>query len=156
MPPKNTVPRPFLFRRGYCIKGGKCDFSHASNDNSQEGSSACKKPKHLIPCLFLKRSGFCSKGTTCDFFHGTNRIRRPQYNHGTNRIRFPQHKQYNNMPTISPLQEFKPTLDHKVQLLQEIEGSSNIGTDRPFFLGCRKGAAAARVSQGAATARVPH
>ena len=102
MPPKNTVPCPFLFRRGYCIKGGKSDFSHASNDHSQEGNSTCKKPKRLIPCLFLKRSGFCSKGTTCDFFHGTNRIRRPQYNHGTNRIRFPQHEQYNNMPTISP------------------------------------------------------
>ena len=34
MPPKNTVPCPFLFRRGYCIKGGKCDFSHASNDQN--------------------------------------------------------------------------------------------------------------------------
>ena len=27
------------------------------------------------------------------------------------------------MPTVSPLQELKPTLDHMVQLLQEIEGS---------------------------------
>ena len=28
--PKHLVPCPFL-RRGYCLKGGKCDFSHNIN-----------------------------------------------------------------------------------------------------------------------------
>ena len=26
--PKNTVPCPFLIKRGYCLKGSSCDFSH--------------------------------------------------------------------------------------------------------------------------------
>ncbi len=28
--PKSHVPCPFLRRKGYCLKGSKCDFSHAN------------------------------------------------------------------------------------------------------------------------------
>ncbi len=28
--PKSYVPCPFLSRKGYCLKGSKCDFSHAN------------------------------------------------------------------------------------------------------------------------------
>ncbi len=57
--PKSSIPCPFLSRRGWCVKGNRCDFQH-------------KKPvrdKHKISCPFLRRNGFCLKGDRCDYSH---------------------------------------------------------------------------------------
>ena len=35
--PKNLVPCPFLCRRGYCLKGPRCDFLHNDTQSSTSG-----------------------------------------------------------------------------------------------------------------------
>ena len=59
--PKKLTPCPFLSRRGWCLKGNRCDFQHPS--------SLCEKYKHTSPCPFLQRKGYCVKGDQCDFSH---------------------------------------------------------------------------------------
>lgn len=58
---KGTVPCPFLKRRGWCVKGNRCDFEHPRDEE-----------KHLVPCPFLQKRGFCLKGIKCDFSHKAN------------------------------------------------------------------------------------
>ena len=59
--PKKLTPCPFLSRRGWCVKGNRCDFQHPS--------SLCEKYRHTTPCPFLQRKGYCVKGDQCDFSH---------------------------------------------------------------------------------------
>lgn len=60
-PKKSITPCPFLKRRGWCLKGARCDFKHSRDEQ-----------KHLVPCPFLQNRGFCLKGSRCDFSHGGN------------------------------------------------------------------------------------
>ena len=57
-PEKSITPCPFLKRRGWCVKGARCDFKHPRDVQ-----------KHLVPCPFLQMRGFCLKGVRCDFSH---------------------------------------------------------------------------------------
>ena len=57
-PEKGITPCPFLKRRGWCVKGARCDFKHPRDVQ-----------KHLVPCPFLQKRGFCLKGDRCDFSH---------------------------------------------------------------------------------------
>ena len=110
-PPKNTVPCPFLQRRGHCIKGEKCDFSHLLKSFHKERRTPLAKPKHPTPCPFSKRNGFCLKDSSCDFFHETFRGQLYQ----------PRH--HSSISLVSPLRELKPTLDHLVSMLQKIKSN---------------------------------
>ena len=55
---KGITPCPFLKRRGWCVKGARCDFKHPRDVQ-----------KYLVPCPFLQKRGFCLKGVRCDFSH---------------------------------------------------------------------------------------
>ena len=59
---KSLTPCPFLMRRGWCVKGDRCDFRHPSSRRNYH--------RHNVPCPFLHKNGFCLKGNNCDFFHG--------------------------------------------------------------------------------------
>jgi hypothetical protein len=63
---KSSIPCPYLFGRGWCIKASKCDYSHQNTGRKKNES-----PKSEVPCPFLKKRGFCLKGTRCDFLHLT-------------------------------------------------------------------------------------
>ena len=56
---KGITPCPFLKRRGWCVKGVRCDFKHPRDEVQ----------KYLVPCPFLQKRGFCLKGVRCDFSH---------------------------------------------------------------------------------------
>lgn len=60
-PPKNSIPCPFLLRRGWCRKGDRCDFQHPKPSRDIH--------KHNVPCPFLQNRGFCLKDDRCDFSH---------------------------------------------------------------------------------------
>lgn len=49
--PKHLVPCPFLRRRGYCLKGSRCDFSHVSTTYQQPPSPSIY-PTPFIPPPF--------------------------------------------------------------------------------------------------------
>ena len=51
---KSLTPCPFLMRRGWCVKGDRCDFHHPSSRRNYH--------KHDVPCPFLHKNGFCLKG----------------------------------------------------------------------------------------------
>ena len=53
-PEKGTIPCPFLKRRGWCVKGTRCDFKQPRDDE-----------KHLVLCPFLQKRGNCLKGSCC-------------------------------------------------------------------------------------------
>ena len=59
--PKSVVPCPFLFRRGRCVKGVNCDFSHSNLESNNKKHKTFCKPKHFTPCPFLERKGSCLK-----------------------------------------------------------------------------------------------
>ena len=61
-PSKNSIPCPFLSRRGWCVRGNSCDFQHPVHP-------VPARNKDKIPCPFLQRRGFCLKRDQCDFFH---------------------------------------------------------------------------------------
>ena len=61
---KSSIPCPYLFGRGWCIKASKCDYSHQNTGREKNESL-----KSEVPCPFLKKRGFCLKGTSCDFLH---------------------------------------------------------------------------------------
>lgn len=61
---KSSIPCPYLFGRGWCVKASKCDYSHQNTGRGKNES-----PKSEVPCPFLKKRGFCLKGTSCDFLH---------------------------------------------------------------------------------------
>ena len=49
--PKNLVPCPFLRRRGYCLKGSRCDFLHNDTQSSTSGAQSQDRfhmHRHLI------------------------------------------------------------------------------------------------------------
>ena len=56
---KSLTPCPFLMRRGWCVKGDRCDFQHPTSRRNYH--------KHNVPCPFLRKNGFCLKGNNCDF-----------------------------------------------------------------------------------------
>jgi hypothetical protein len=58
---KGTTPCPLLKRRGWCVKGSRCNFEHPRDEE-----------KHLVPCPFLQKRGYCLKGIRCDFSHSAN------------------------------------------------------------------------------------
>ena len=59
---KSLIPCPFLIRRGWCVKGDRCDFQHPTSRRNYH--------KHNVPCPFLRKNGFCLKANNCNFFHG--------------------------------------------------------------------------------------
>ena len=59
---KSLTPCPFLMRRGWCVKGDRCDFQHPTPRRNYH--------KHNVPCPFLRKNGSCLKGNNCDFSHG--------------------------------------------------------------------------------------
>ena len=59
---KSLTPCPFLVRRGWYVKGDRCDFLHPSSRRNYH--------KHDVLCSFLHKNGICLKGNNCDFFHG--------------------------------------------------------------------------------------
>jgi hypothetical protein len=61
---KSSIPCPYLFVRGWCIKASKCDYSHQNTGREKNESL-----KSEVPCPFLKKRVFCLKGTSCDFLH---------------------------------------------------------------------------------------
>ena len=68
---KNSTPCPFHTRRGWCVKGNRCDFKHPEPLRNDQ--------KHLVPCPFLQRKG-CLKENRCDFSHDgfSNNITTPK------------------------------------------------------------------------------
>ena len=59
---KSLTPCLFLMRRGWCVKGDRCDLQHPTSRRNYH--------KHNVPCPFLRKNGFCLKGNNCDLFHG--------------------------------------------------------------------------------------
>ena len=45
--PKNTVPCLFLIKRGYCLKGSSCDFSHSKIQSTKNTFKANSTQEHL-------------------------------------------------------------------------------------------------------------
>ena len=65
--PKHMVFCPFLRKKGHCLKGMKCDFSH--NDVNQQSNQSFNLPKCMVFCPFLRKKEHCLKGQRCDFSH---------------------------------------------------------------------------------------
>ena len=61
LPQKASTLCPFLKRRGRCLKGHRCDFSHPKTFQTR---------KRDTPCPFLRKRGYCLKKNKCDFSHG--------------------------------------------------------------------------------------
>ena len=64
---KTRAPCPFLVRRGWCVKGNQCDFSHENFPKDVKGRSKSSLDKRSVPSPFLQRKGFCLRPTSCDF-----------------------------------------------------------------------------------------
>jgi hypothetical protein len=67
--PKNETPCPFILRRGWCLKGEQCDFSHRNMVNNDQARQHSNDKKGFIFCPFLRRKGYCLKESRCDFSH---------------------------------------------------------------------------------------
>ena len=58
--PKQLVACPFLRKKGFCLKGSRCDFSHnVSQSCINKKNANVHSSKHLITCPFLLRKGHC-------------------------------------------------------------------------------------------------
>ena len=59
--PKNLVPCPFLRRRGYCLKGPRCDFLHNDTQSSTSGvqSQFRQTPISAYPFSYAPRPNSC-------------------------------------------------------------------------------------------------
>ena len=68
-PSKCITPCPFILRRGWCIKGDRCDFSHQNLINAPQPRHMPGVSKSSVFYPFLRRKGFCLKGLRCDFSH---------------------------------------------------------------------------------------
>ena len=79
--PKHLVPCPFLRKKGHCLKGYKCDFSHNINSRSLQSNY-----QQMLRPSFYKQ--------TLHPYH----IYPPLMNH-------PGFHPYNNHPFIQPLME---------------------------------------------------
>jgi hypothetical protein len=53
--PKNETPCPFILRRGWCLKGEQCDFSHRNMVNNDLARQQSNDKKGSIFCPFLRR-----------------------------------------------------------------------------------------------------
>ena len=74
--PKHLVACPFLRKKGSCLKGSRCDFSHnVSQSCINKKNANVHSSKHLITCPFLLRKGHCLKGSRCDFSHNISQSR---------------------------------------------------------------------------------
>ena len=74
--PKHLVACPFLRKKGSCLKGSRCDFSHnVSQSCINKKNANMHSSKHLITCPFLLRKGHCLKGSRCDFSHNISQSR---------------------------------------------------------------------------------
>ncbi|CAB3994355.1 RNA-directed DNA polymerase from mobile element jockey-like [Paramuricea clavata] len=67
--PKNETPCPFILRRGWCLKGEQCDFSHRNMVNNDQARQHSNDKKGSIFCPFLRKKGYCLKASRCDFSH---------------------------------------------------------------------------------------
>ncbi len=68
-PSKNNTPCPLILRRGWCIKGHRCDFSHQNLINGSRPHHMPRTPKSSVFCPFLRKKGLCLKGLRCNFSH---------------------------------------------------------------------------------------
>ena len=67
--PKNETPCPYILRRGWCLKGEQCDFSHRNMVNNDQARQHFNDKKGSIFCPFLRKKGYCLKDSRCDFSH---------------------------------------------------------------------------------------
>ena len=60
-----------VLRRGRCVKGECCGFSHQNLINSSQNKhhKLPKIPKSIAFCPFLRRRAVCLKESRCDFSH---------------------------------------------------------------------------------------
>ena len=65
--PKNETPCPFILRRGWCLKGEQCDFSHRNMVNNNQARQHSNDKKCSIFCPFLRKKGYCLEESRCDF-----------------------------------------------------------------------------------------
>ena len=72
---KKEIPCPFIVRRGWCIKGEHCDFSHLNLVNKLELRKSVKQ-KNAVFCPFMRKKGYCLKESRCDFSH--KNLQKPQ------------------------------------------------------------------------------
>ncbi len=115
---KRFSPCPFLSRRGWCVKGDRCDFKHPI------------KNKHMIPCPFLQKKGYCLKRDKCDFSHKNlprkDNIRPvppapffPSYQTSAIPIQLPQYIMHNQFPQYHqagfPLRRPRPLMEIPIQ-----------------------------------------
>ena len=59
--PKNETPCPFILRRGWCLKGEQCDFSHRNMVNNDQARQHSNDKKGSKFCPFLRKKGHCLK-----------------------------------------------------------------------------------------------
>ena len=52
---KNETPCPFILRRGWCLKGEQCDFSHRNMVNNDQARQHSNDKKGSIFCPFLRK-----------------------------------------------------------------------------------------------------
>lgn len=114
--PKSVVPCPFLLRRGHCIKGVNCDFSHSNLESNNKEHQIFSKPSHLTPCPFLERKGSCLKGEKCDFFYKTTHFHQRHY---------PNY--YENPAFLEPLESIKSILRRVEVGLQKFDITHGTG-----------------------------
>ena len=114
---KNETPCPFILRRGWCLKGDKCDFSHHNMVNNVQLRQFSNKHKGSIFCLFLRKKGYCLKESRCDFSHAVSRPTESQLATNDN----PQRPQIHPFLRSHDLQNIPTLMRRLEQRLQRLE-----------------------------------
>ena len=114
---KNETPCPFILRRGWCLKGDKCDFSHRNMVNNFQLRQFSNKHKGSIFCPFLRKKGYCLKESRCDFSHAVSRPIESQLAANDN----PQRPQIHPFLRSHDLQNIPTLMQRLEQRLQRLE-----------------------------------
>ena len=70
----DKIPCHFFFRRGKCIKGEKCRYSHEESSRTSHNQEKIElKDKINVKCRFYER-GYCREGKECRFQHKTKEV----------------------------------------------------------------------------------
>ena len=145
-PSKCITPCPFILRRGWCIKGDRCDFSHQNLINAPQPRHMPGVSKSSVFCPFLRRKGFCLKGLRCDFSHAEpsprSFVKPPPINgylpHPPKNQNFfhdpflhRSHQQSNFREPTSPFGGFQSALGSLDTRLRRIEVTSHVPPSNP-------------------------
>ena len=125
---KNRTPCPFLLRRGWCVKGNKCDFSHENFPNDIKDHSDSGLDKRSVPCPFLRRKGSCLKGLSCDFFHSD--IHHPPPASQSYQNTFQDHYLKQASPFLDKLQNLVSSVD---QIYLRVRGFEDSQRPQPYL-----------------------